>query len=296
MGRRLADQQKIGRVDLLEIDRQVSAADGVGAIAARVLIASAVGEIDARQSVDQTVRLCDHTVIFTGTATVFLLLVGLWLPYLAWKSARRLGTGALPMSRPRFFVQIIATQVFLFALAWFTARDNGIELWTLPRWPVRSWTATAALLALTLLTLRLRWKARPALQKARLYGMLPHNERELVPYIGVCLAAGIGEEVVYRGVLTMLLTWPMHSYVAGAVVSAAVFGISHSIQGWRAALAIFILSLLVQALVAFSHSLIPGMFMHAVYDFAAGILIPRWYERDALATSTLPAAEPAAGR
>ncbi len=235
-------------------------------------------------------------MIFTGTGIVFLLLVGLWLPYLAWKSARRLGTRPLPMSRPRFFVQIIATQVILFALAWFTARDNGIELWTLPRWPVRSWTAAVVLLALTLLTLRLRWKARPVPQRARLYGMLPHDRRELVPYIGVCLAAGVGEEVVYRGVLTMLLMWPMHSYVAGALVSAAVFGISHSIQGWRAALAIFIISLMVQALVAFSHSLMPGMFMHAAYDFAAGILIPRWYERDALATSTLPGAERAAGQ
>jgi membrane protease YdiL (CAAX protease family) len=233
--------------------------------------------------------------MISGTAVAFLLLVGLWLPYLAWKSARKLGSGPIPLPPSTLFVQVIGTQLFLFVVGWFTARENGITLFAVPRWPLPSWSAAALFLAAMLATLKLRWAVRPTAQKARLYSMLPHHQRERLPYTAVALAAGISEEVVYRGVLTTLLTWVTGDFIVAALLSAAVFGFSHIIQGWRAVASVFVIGLLAQALVVFAQSLIPAMAMHATYDFIAGILIPRWYERD-LATSTPPAVAAAIDR
>lgn len=209
------------------------------------------------------------------------------LPFLAMQTAKRLSDGPLPISLERLFGQVIATQVFIFAIAWFTARENGIGLWMVPRMPLISWTAAAFLLAVTIAALRLRWPARTTASKARLYSMLPHNERERLPYAGVCIAAGIAEEIVYRGVLTTLLQSYIRSLALAVVVSALVFGVSHSVQGTRAVLATAVIAVAMQALVIVAHSLIPAMVVHAFYDFAAGMLIPRWYEQE-VATSSLP--------
>lgn len=226
-------------------------------------------------------------MIFTGTGVAFLLLVMGVLPFLAIQTAKRLGDRPLPISRERLFGQVIGTQAFIFAIAWFTARENAIDLWTAPRMALISWTAAAVLLAVTIAGLRLRWPGRTAASKARLYSMLPRNERERLPYAGVCIAAGIAEEIVYRGVLTTLLQSYTRSLPLAVVVSAIVFGVSHSLQGTRAVLATALIALVMQALVIVAHSLIPAMVVHALYDFVAGILIPRWYEEE-MSTSSLP--------
>lgn len=216
-------------------------------------------------------------MIFTGSAIAFLLLVCAVVPLLAVQSARRLGGRPLPVTREQLFANVIATQLFLLAIAWFTAREGGIRLWRSPRH--LAWPAAVVILAVALVLLRLRWPSRTPESKARLYGMLPRNARERLPYAGVCIAAGIAEEIVYRGVLVALLASYTHNVIIAAVISAVVFGISHSIQGRRAVVAIAAIGLVLQSLVAIADSLVPAMVVHALYDFAAGVLIPRWYER-----------------
>jgi membrane protease YdiL (CAAX protease family) len=236
--------------------------------------------------------------MMTPSAAMFLVLIGVWLPYLAWKSARQLGTGALPLSRSAFFLQVIGTQAFLFAAGVFTASRNRISLWRPPHDPLVSWTAAVVFLLLLLASLKWRWSAKPLDSKRRLFDILPHDARELRVYAFVALSAGIAEEIVYRGVLTTLLTRLTGSFVLAGFASAAVFGVSHLLQGWRAVITIFGIALLSQWLVAFTGSLLPVMAVHALYDLVAGVVIPRWYVRDGLATSPLPggAEEAAAGQ
>jgi membrane protease YdiL (CAAX protease family) len=232
----------------------------------------------------------------TPSAAMFLVLVGLWLPYLSWRSALQLGDGPLPLSRTAFFIQVIGTQLFLFLAGVLTAWRNAIAVWRPPGEPLLSWTAAVVFLAVLLLALKVRWSAKPSPDKRRLYEILPHDRRELRVYVFVALCAGIAEEIVYRGVFTALLTRYTGSLMLAGFVSAIVFAISHSLQGWRAVVAIFGIALLSQWMVSFTGSLLPVMIVHALYDLVAGIAIPRWFVRDALATSTQPAAEPAAGR
>jgi membrane protease YdiL (CAAX protease family) len=209
---------------------------------------------------------------------VLLLLVCVWLPLLAWKSARILGgRGYLPITRRRLFVQTIILQALMFILALAAARARDVPLWSRPLWPLLSWSAAALFLVAALATLRLRWRSRPAHQKTRLYNMLPHDRRELAAFALVCVAAGVGEEVVYRGATTTFLTWLTGSFAVAAIVSAVAFALAHAVQGWRAMIAVFAIGLACQGLVWLAHSLIPAMAVHALYDFIVGLLVPRWY-------------------
>src|SRR5712691_5437321 len=124
MRRRLSDEQHRRFADFFEIERQVVTPDRIRAVAARVLIAGAVGDIHSRQSFDQPFRLDVHKMIFTGTAVIFLVLICLWIPYLAWRMAKRLAGGPLRMKPTSLFSRVIGTQIFLFAVAWYTAHDN----------------------------------------------------------------------------------------------------------------------------------------------------------------------------
>ena len=228
---------------------------------------------------------------------LFLLLIGFWLPLLAWRSSRRIGSGPIPMAPIKLFLNIIGTQVFLLILGLAVAWKNGIVLWSLPRRPLASWTAAALFLIVILTTLKLRWRMRPVEQKRRLYSMLPHNAHELRLYTLVALCAGIGEEIVYRGVFTSIVWWSTDNLILGGVLSAIAFGLAHMIQGWRAVVTIFGIALISQSLVTFSGSLIPMMVVHAMYDFIAGIVIPRWYVRDYGVSESIPtAAVPAVGQ
>lgn len=230
-------------------------------------------------------------------AYAFLLLVGVWIPFLAWRSSRKMGDGPIPLSRRALFGQVIATQVFLAAVGLWTAHVYGIPVWDLPPHPVRAWAAAAAFFVALIATLRFRWKSRPQKQKERLYSMLPHDRRELAYYLLVAFCAGVGEEIVYRRVLTGTLWYFLDDLYAAAALSALAFALAHIVQGWRAVMAIFVIAIASQWLVQYSGSLIPMMAVHAGYDLVAGIVIPRWYERDRAATSSLPIdAAPEAGR
>ena len=233
--------------------------------------------------------------MINASVAIYLAFALLWLPYLAWKSTRRIGrSGPISIARRRFFSQVIGTQVFLLFVGGAMAYRNGIDVLRMPQQPLAAWSAAVLFLALILVTLRLRWSSRTPQDKLRLYSMLPHDSGELSLYAVVALSAGVAEEIAYRGVLTTLLTSVTGSLVIATVISAAAFAYVHLVQGWRAVFAIFIIALIAQAVVELGHSLIPMMAVHAAYDLLAGIIVPRWYE-SASATTPIDAA-PAPGQ
>jgi membrane protease YdiL (CAAX protease family) len=227
-------------------------------------------------------------------SAALLLMVCVWLPLLALKSARVLGgSGSIPVSRRRVFIQTMVLQVLLFALALAAAGEHRIRIWRTPPRPLVAWLAAALFLAIALGSVKWRWSARPQHQKERLYAMLPHNGRELMIFALVCITAGVGEEVVYRGAATPLLFLLTGDLMTAALMSAIAFALAHAVQGWRAMIAVFGIALAAQALVNFSRSLIPAMAVHASYDFVLGVLVPRWFEA-ATASAPLAAAAEAA--
>jgi len=209
---------------------------------------------------------------------MLLAFAGIFLPILIIKSARRLGTGPLPISRPRFYKQTIIFQLFIAALAAWTAYTHGILAMPLPQWPLLGWSAAAVMYVVTVLTLKLRWPSRSAASKQRLYDILPHNSGEMVPYVFVCIAAGIAEELVYRGVMTELAQRLIGIEIVTIVAMSISFAAAHATQGLRGMIAVFGIALICHALVLLSQSLIPVMVFHFAYDLTAGMLIPRWFE------------------
>ena len=209
---------------------------------------------------------------------MLLAFVGVFLPILIVESARRLGTGPLPISRSRFYRQTIFFQLFLAAIAAWTAYTHGILAMPLPQWPLLSWSAAALMYVVTVLALKFRWPSRSAASKQRLYDILPHNSAERVPYLFICIAAGTCEEFVYRGVMTELAQGLIGIAIVTIVAISISFAAAHAMQGLRSMAGIFVIALACHALVWLAQSLIPVMVVHFAYDLTAGMLIPRWFE------------------
>lgn len=211
---------------------------------------------------------------------MLLFLVGVFLPVVIVRSARRLGSGPLPISRSRFFRQTIVFQLLVALLSAWTAWTHGILAMPLPQRPLIAWGAAVYLYLFAVLTLKLRWKSRDASSKQRLYRMVPHAPSELLPYVLVCIVAGVAEEFVYRGVMAELLKRITGIAIVTIVVLSLSFAIGHAMQGWRGAAGVFGIALLFHVLVWLAQSLVPAMVVHFAYDLTAGLLIPRWFERD----------------
>jgi membrane protease YdiL (CAAX protease family) len=209
---------------------------------------------------------------------MLLAFAGVFLPILIIKSARRLGTGPLPISRSRFYRQTIIFQFVLAAIAAWTAYTHGILAMPLPQRPLLAWSAAALMYVLTVLTLKLRWASRSDASKQRLYDILPHNSREMVPYVFLCIVAGIAEELVYRGVMTELAQRLIGIAIVTIIAISISFAAAHAMQGLRSMAAIFVIAMACHTLVWLAQSLIPVMVVHFAYDLTAGMLIPKWFE------------------
>ena len=211
---------------------------------------------------------------------IFLFIVCVGVPYLAWKSKQRLGDGPLPMPRRRFFIQTILVQLYLFLIAVGAIWPDWRALFELPPAPLRAWGAASLMFAVLLGVMWWRWPHRDADSKERLSRILPSERGDYPMYFLVCLAAGVFEEAIYRGAAAWLLERFTGSVILAVLIASVVFALAHVIQGWRSVLVIFFIALGAHALVIFGSSLVPVMAAHALYDAAAGVLMPRWYERE----------------
>jgi membrane protease YdiL (CAAX protease family) len=118
---------------------------------------------------------------------------------------------------------------------------------------------------------------------------MPRDGQERALWLASSIAAGISEELVYRGVLTTLLARMTGSVAGAALLSAAVFAVSHYMQGWRSMAIIFGMALLFQSLVWYSGSLYVPMAVHALYDVAAGLHYGHFGKRHGYPIEPLPA-------
>ena len=210
---------------------------------------------------------------------LLLAFAGVFLPIVIVKSARRIGTRPLPISRSRFYKQTIIFQLLLAALSAWTASTHGILSMPLPQRPLLSWGAAVLMYVVMLFALKLRWPSRSEASRRRLYEILPHNAEEMAPYVLVCIVAGTAEEIIYRGVMTALVQSLTGIALMTIVLLSISFAAAHAMQGLRSMMGIFVIALACHALVWLAQSLIPVMVVHFAYDLTAGILIPRWFEK-----------------
>src|SRR5215468_261481 len=97
--------------------------------------------------------------------------------------------------------------------------------------------------------MRPRWR-RAVEKRARIVHLfMPSNGAERCWWIAVSVGAGIGEEITWRGVQTPLLAAALGNVWLGALLSAAMFGAAHLVQGWRSCLVIVVFALAFQSIV-----------------------------------------------
>ena len=108
-------------------------------------------------------------------------------------------------------------------------------------------------------------------QMTSVEGLLPHTANELKLFLAVSLAAGVGEEIVYRGYLLPYFDGLVGP--AGAVLaSSLMFGVGHAYQGAAGIVRTGIVGLLYAGAYVATDNLLAPMLLHVVIDATSGTL------------------------
>jgi uncharacterized protein len=124
---------------------------------------------------------------------------------------------------------------------------------------------------------KLRVKAAKAAQ--RLAFILPSTRYERRWWIGVCVTAGVCEEILYRGFLLHYFhASPLHLTLTWALaVSSVVFGIGHLYQGVSGAVGTAVLGFLLGVVFLVTGSLAVPMMVHALLDLRVLLMLPEGF-------------------
>jgi membrane protease YdiL (CAAX protease family) len=98
----------------------------------------------------------------------------------------------------------------------------------------------------------------------------PAGYSEVGLWILVSFAAGIGEEILFRGYLQRQFHAATGSLVAGVLLQGLLFGLIHAYQGWKQVMVIAPLGILYRALAAWRKNLRANMISHVWLDLFEG--------------------------
>lgn len=212
----------------------------------------------------------------------FLVLAG---PLVAWRAhrsmrARGAPPGASRSGRIGVYLGALLWLWVLLVLAWATVRESGIELF--PPWRPGPFDLAVGLgsLALGMLTLVRGLPLVSAEGRARVRAVAPRNGRERGVFYLLCVAAGVGEEVVYRGVLFTLFAVLTGSWWAAALLAAAVFGAVHLYQGPRTAAVAGLYGIRDHVVVGLTGTLWVAIAVHVLHDAILGTVVGLRARRD----------------
>jgi len=209
---------------------------------------------------------------------VHLILFGLVLPWAAYRSAAKLASFPYPPRR-RFYVGVLLQHLVFIAVTIAVAYLEKIPLLEPARPPMQA-AAVVALVFVTAVALMLpHWRRNVEDREPKIYLFMPGDAAEKSLWVLISAAAGIGEEITYRGVMWVLWARLTGSLWIAALVTSIIFALSHYMQGWTSIAAIFGFSLAFHVIVWFTGSLIPAMFLHFLYDLTAGMAYSYFAEK-----------------
>ena len=103
--------------------------------------------------------------------------------------------------------------------------------------------------------------------------LLPQSVWETVVFsLILSPAAGVGEEVIYRGFLQWAIAGATSDPVSAVATQAVLFGMAHLYQGGVGILRTFAIGLVLGWGTLVSGSLVPAIVAHTLLDIASGIV------------------------
>lgn len=121
-----------------------------------------------------------------------------------------------------------------------------------------------------------RRRERTFSQKSRAFAFVPTINKEVIHFVFLAVAAGIGEEIIFRGFLiNYILYWTgtgLAGIIVASMVSSGLFAFLHGYQGFQSMAKIFLLSLLFSAVFILSQSLLIVIIVHALIDTISGLI------------------------
>lgn len=161
-----------------------------------------------------------------------------------------------------------------------TAADLGLMIQT-AHFTANFWGLLALFLILYMFDVAMSFtnnkaRKRTAIAQERNIPFIPSGKKQFLWYLLMCIAAGIGEEIFFRGFLIQYIQCmvPTEKYrmVLAITIPAVCFTMGHAYQGAKALFKILLLSLLFGLLYVSSQSLLPVILLHAGIDALNGWL------------------------
>jgi len=221
-----------------------------------------------------------------NTALIVALLLGN-----SFLGSAKMGGVHGSVSRILLYSGTFITELLLFLLVWWGIHLRGVRMRDLigGKWEtVESFLLDVAIAAgFWFIALMLLFVVRVAVGSIDLHNMkkstddavrmlgplAPHSYLEAAFFVCLSVAAGIFEEIIFRGYLQRQFIALSRSAVAGLIASGIIFGLAHGYQGWRMMIAIGFFGVLFGLLAYFRGSLRPGIMAHAFQDSLAGIAL-----------------------
>lgn len=223
-----------------------------------------------------------HTVLITA-----LILAN---SFLGSSKLEHVGSGAHG-TRLFLYAGTFILELVLFLLIWFGIRLRGVRMRDLigGSWnrvedflidlgiAALFWFFAILLLAglrisLGLIDLHNMQKSQEEAVRA-LGSIAPHSYLEAGFFVALSVAAGLFEEIIFRGYLQRQFSVLAPGAFLGVVISGIIFGLAHGYQGWRNMIVIATFGMFFGTLAYFRKSLRPGMIAHAFQDSLAGIAL-----------------------
>jgi membrane protease YdiL (CAAX protease family) len=205
----------------------------------------------------------------------FLFYIGFFLPFVSYRSLKRIRANSALPSSTRVYVTTIILATVLLSLAILTARDNWIFLFQTPKLGIKEWLIGAAALTLKLGFFWFRHRT-PKFEVRRTIELIaPRTSGQKLVFCAMAAMAAISEEAAYRGVAFTLFSRLLNNTILGTLASAIAFGLGHQTQGPRTVLIVILHALVDQVVVYLTGTLYIAMGIHFIYDAVAGMVLSK---------------------
>jgi len=205
--------------------------------------------------------------------TLHLVVFGLLLPLAAFAGKRKLEKSDELPPRGAYFASALLQLVLFGSISAAVARFEGIWIFPPAHFTAQAIGLAAGIFALHAFVGQYRARLRVRQRDRKLWLLMPMNGPERAQWVGIALAAALGEEITYRGVLIELVQRLGAGFPLAVAICALGFGLAPAMQGWKAVAIITAYAVWMHLLVALSGSLYLGMLVHFLHDLWIGLFV-----------------------